>query len=216
MAFLFLHLRPCSYEDSAEWLPGSFSGVWRVQHCSKRHFLCLAKAPETAEGIWWMPVPFSPVAKRLLWQRLGFFWGCCHSWPWWDGQAMARKKHSCDSTRWRCAEGFCGSGLVGLFLSCSSLLWECRVCPLSGTAPRSWAGPSPRRRRNFPSGRNQPVPAVLWAVPPEANPYSGLFFERTVPSIAAPFVFLAVKSKKYHVRNDWKLMLFLVLAETWV
>lgn len=164
MAFLLLHLRPCSYEVSAAWLPGSFSGVWRVQCCSKRRFPCLAKAPETAEGIWWMPVPFSPVAKRLLWQRLSP--SGATAIPGLGGMGKPRPGKSTAVTPpvvvvWPGPSWKWVSGALPQLLRLA-LGIPCQACPLSGTAPRSWAGPSPRclRRIFHPAGTNPSLPST--------------------------------------------------------
>lgn len=150
--------------------------------------------------------------------------GSCHVGqllylPWWaGGTPRPGEALTLFYQWWRSAQGFPGSGPVRLFFSCSSVLWGCRVrvCPPSGAVPVLLGWPDSQLCvGNFPSLRLHPAQfSRVGEVLPQANPYSGLFFERTVPAFAVNSVFLAVKPKKYCMRNNWKLMLFFVLAET--
>lgn len=86
--------------------------------------------------------------------------------------------------------------------------------PQQGCPSAPVAGPTPGCPWGISISQAPPCPVLLWELLPQANPYSGLFFDRTVPAVTVNSVFLAVKSKKYCMRNNWKLMLFFVLAET--
>lgn len=156
---------------------------------SAPHHLPVCEWPEEFSGKWFMPCGPAAVPALVGWgtPRPGEALTLFYQW-------------------WRSAQGFHGSGPVRLFFSCSSVLWGCRVrvCPPSGAVPVLLGWPDSQLSvGNFPSLRLHPAQfSRVGEVLPQANPYSGLFFERTVPAFAVNSVFLAVKPKKYCMRNN--------------
>lgn len=72
--------------------------------------------------------------------------------------------------------------------------------PRAGLPQRSCAGPSPRHLGGIFHLSGRTTSQVLhWAVPPQANTYSGFFFERTVPSVAVKAVFLSLKNATWGI-----------------